>query len=164
MNMKNKGFTLIEVLVSMAVLGVGILGAAALQITSTQNNSNAYLRSQAVFLAYDIADRMRANPVAVGNGAYAAVTGDEGDTPLAFNCVTIFPGTATTCTESEFALANIAASEYGWLSALSEYLPSGAGTITCNEVPCTETSPHTVTITWNDLEGSAQSYNFRFTL
>ena len=164
MNMKNKGFTLIEVLVSMAILGVGILGVAALQITSTQNNSDAYLRSQAVFLAYDIADRMRANPIAVGNGAYADVDGAE--SAPTFNCVDNFSGTGsgTTCTEAEFAVANIAAADYGWLSALSEYLPSGVGTITCNETPCTETSPHTVTITWNDLEGSVQSFNFRFAL
>ncbi|MCF6236730.1 MAG: type IV pilus modification protein PilV [Gammaproteobacteria bacterium] len=163
MNIKNRGFTLIEVLVSMAVLGVGILGVAALQITNAQNNSNAYLRSQAVFLAYDIADRMRANPVAVGNGAYAAVTGSEDDSPLGFNCVTTFPA-GSTCTEAEFALANIAASQYGWLSALAEYLPAGTGTIVCSDAPCTETSPHTVTISWNDLEGLPMSFDFRFTL
>ncbi len=160
---KNSGFTLIEVLVSIAILGVGILGVAALQIASTQNNSDAYLRSQAVFLAYDIADRMRANPIAVDNGAYAAVTGNEDDTPLSFNCVDSFPS-GSSCTEDELAQADIAASKYGWLPALADYLPSGTGTITCNESPCSGTSPHTVTISWNDLEGTAQNFSFRFSL
>jgi type IV pilus assembly protein PilV len=55
------GFTLIEVLVAMVVLTVGLLGLAGLQATSLKNSQNAYYRSVATQLAYDMADRMRAN-------------------------------------------------------------------------------------------------------
>jgi len=58
---KHKGFTLIEVLVSMIVLAIGLLGLAGLQMSSLRNNLSAYHRSQATQLAYDMADRMRTN-------------------------------------------------------------------------------------------------------
>ena len=61
MKNKNAGFTLIEVLIAMLVLAVGLLGLAGLQATSLRNNQSAYNRSQATQLAYDLADRMRAN-------------------------------------------------------------------------------------------------------
>ena len=58
---KNTGFTLIEVLIAMIVLAVGLLGLAGLQATSLRNNQSAYNRIKATQLAYEIADRMRAN-------------------------------------------------------------------------------------------------------
>jgi type IV pilus assembly protein PilV len=65
-----KGFTLIEVLVSLFVLSVGLLGLAALQATSIASNSDSYARTQATLIAYDIVDKMRANPAAVASGDY----------------------------------------------------------------------------------------------
>lgn len=55
------GMTLVEVLVSLVVISVGLLGVAALQITSLRNSQGSYLRTQATALADDIIDRMRAN-------------------------------------------------------------------------------------------------------
>ncbi len=58
---KNTGFTLIEVLISMLVIAIGLLGLAGIQMTGLRNNLSSYQRSQATQLAYEIADRMRAN-------------------------------------------------------------------------------------------------------
>ena len=58
---KNMGFTLIEVLVSVVILAIGLLGIAALQAASIRNTQNANIRSQAVFLAENLAARMRSN-------------------------------------------------------------------------------------------------------
>jgi type IV pilus assembly protein PilV len=58
---RERGTTLIETLVALVVLSVGLLGIAALQTVSLSNNRGAHLRSQAQVMAYDIADRMRAN-------------------------------------------------------------------------------------------------------
>ena len=55
------GFTLIESLVALLVLSIGLLGVAAMQLASLQANNGAFQRTQATFLAQDIADRMRAN-------------------------------------------------------------------------------------------------------
>jgi type IV pilus assembly protein PilV len=58
---KISGFTLIEVLIAMLILSVGLLGLAGFQASSARNNTSAYNRSQATQLAYDLADRIRAN-------------------------------------------------------------------------------------------------------
>jgi type IV pilus assembly protein PilV len=72
-----RGFTLIEMLVSLVVLSIGLLGVAALQLTSLRSNHSSAMRSQATFLAYDIIDRMRANrEAAVEDGAYNIDLGD----------------------------------------------------------------------------------------
>ena len=58
---KNRGFTLLEILVALLVLSIGLLGLAGLQTFSLRNNHSAFLRSQAVVLAYDALDRLRSN-------------------------------------------------------------------------------------------------------
>ncbi|TAN65298.1 MAG: type IV pilus modification protein PilV [Methylobacter sp.] len=55
------GFTLIEVLVSMVILAIGLLGLASLQGISLKNSQDAYLYSQANALAYEMSDRIKAN-------------------------------------------------------------------------------------------------------
>src|SRR5580692_3398722 len=65
-----RGFTLIEVLVSLVVLSIGLLGMAKLVLVSSHANDSAYLRSQATALAYEILDKMRANPAGAIAGNY----------------------------------------------------------------------------------------------
>jgi type IV pilus assembly protein PilV len=102
-----RGTTLVEVLVALVVLSVGLLGIAALQMTSLRNNRGAHLRSQAQVLAYDIADRMRANRnVALAN-AYVVALG-----------VTPAGGTLNALDLQE------------WKATLARALPSGDGEIT----------------------------------
>jgi type IV pilus assembly protein PilV len=55
------GFTLIEVMVSMVIMSVGLLGIFAMQSRALMDNQDAYLRTQAIALAYDMGDRIRAN-------------------------------------------------------------------------------------------------------
>jgi len=65
-----RGFSMIEVLVTVIVLAIGLLGLAGLQAYGLQNNHGAYVRSQASLLSYDIVDSMRANRNAALNGGY----------------------------------------------------------------------------------------------
>lgn len=81
-----QGFTLLEVLVTMVVMALGLLGYAGLQMASLKNSASAYQRSQATILAYDMIDRMRANRIqAVAStynityGAVPAAAGIAGD-------------------------------------------------------------------------------------
>lgn len=55
------GFTLIEVMIAVLVLGVGLLGFALLQTTSVRFAQSANQRTQATNLAYDLLDQMRSN-------------------------------------------------------------------------------------------------------
>ena len=73
-----RGFTLIEALVALVVLSIGLLGVAALQLTSLRSNHGSAMRSQATFLAYDIIDRMRANRAAALTDAYTIALGAAG--------------------------------------------------------------------------------------
>ena len=58
---RSGGFSMIELLVAVLVMGIGVLGITGLQVLSLQNNRAALLRGEAVHLAYDILDRARAN-------------------------------------------------------------------------------------------------------
>ena len=60
------GFTLIEILIAMIILAFGLLGLAGLQAAGLQQNQNSQYRSQATALAYDLADRIRANSGQIG--------------------------------------------------------------------------------------------------
>ncbi|EJL03796.1 type IV pilus modification protein PilV [Pseudomonas fluorescens Q2-87] len=56
-----KGMTLIEVLVAVLILGVGLLGAAMIQLNALKYTDSSRMTSQASFIAYDMMDRIRAN-------------------------------------------------------------------------------------------------------
>lgn len=71
---RERGLTLVEVLVSLLVLSIGLLGIAALQLTGLRENTSAFRHSQATWLAYEMADRMRANRTGVEGSAYDDVT------------------------------------------------------------------------------------------
>ncbi|NIB40252.1 type IV pilus modification protein PilV [Pseudomaricurvus alkylphenolicus] len=91
------GFSMIEVLITLVILSVGLLGVSAMQLTSLKVNHGAYSRSQAVILANDIIDRMRANREAFLDGDY-----DDLDTsatiPSSQNC-----GATDGCTPAQLA-------------------------------------------------------------
>jgi len=58
----SKGVSMIEVLVALAILSVGLLGTAALQIQSKRANLGAVERTLASMLVNDMFERMRSNP------------------------------------------------------------------------------------------------------
>lgn len=67
---QSEGFTLVEVLVSLLILGIGLLGLAGLQNVGISAGYSALQRSQASWLASEMADLLRANPDAAHAGAY----------------------------------------------------------------------------------------------
>ena len=69
------GFTLIEVLISMVILAIGLLGLAAMQTISLRDNQDAHYYQQATLLAYEMQDRIRAN----NNVNWSNVTAGAGD-------------------------------------------------------------------------------------
>ncbi|PQJ97592.1 type IV pilus modification protein PilV [Chromatium okenii] len=139
-----QGFTLLEVMISALVLSVGLLGLAALQGVSLKMSQGSYLRVQAVNLAYEIIDAMRANKpnAASYDGTWAAITGNQ---------------TFATAYSSGAAIAT--ADLTAWRNHLA-YLPSGTATISV-----TGGTMVTVTITWDEsrLEGTGSSQSFLFT-
>lgn len=70
---RDRGFSLLEVLIALLVLSIGLLGLAGLQVFSLKYNHQSYERTQATLMTYDIADRMRANPEGVFGGNYDSI-------------------------------------------------------------------------------------------
>lgn len=134
---KEQGFTLIELMVAMAIFAIGMLGLAALQGQGLKYNSNAYERSQAVILAADMADRIRANMSTAGaNVLYGAISSPAGSVA---SCV------GTTCTPNQL----VAADEYEWLTLLDRTLPSGTGSVTVAG------GVYTITVNWTGRFGAS---------
>lgn len=123
---RQHGISLVEVLVSLLVFSLGLLGLAALLSNSLKSTYSAYLRTQASQFAYDILDRMRANREAARAEAY-----DLTLTAPAPVCSTT--ASLADCDRAE------------WRADLAN-LPNGTGAIDYN--PATEQV--TVTIRWND--------------
>ena len=64
------GFTMIEVLVTLVVLSLGLLGVIGLQARGQQAELESYQRGQALVLLQDMADRMNANRAAAHSLSY----------------------------------------------------------------------------------------------
>ena len=67
---RQQGVGLIEVLVSLVIVSIGLLGAAALQATALRNNQGSYERTQTSILTQGIFDAMRANRDGVSANGY----------------------------------------------------------------------------------------------
>ncbi len=134
---KQTGFTFIEVLIAMFILALGLLGLIALQATGMRNNQSAYQRSQATQLAYNIADRIRANMADASNGATSTyITQDPATAAEQTDCKTV----SITCTTADIAQHDL----FLWNAAITDALPLGAGVITVNG------TVFSITINWDD--------------
>jgi type IV pilus assembly protein PilV len=59
-----RGISIVESLVALLVLSIGLLGIAGLFVDSVKNSRTALLRTQAINVVSDMADRIRANTAA----------------------------------------------------------------------------------------------------
>ena len=66
MRSAQSGFSMIEILITIAILMVGLLGLAGLQTQVAAAEFEAYQRAQALVLVQEMADRMNANKKIAG--------------------------------------------------------------------------------------------------
>lgn len=83
---RQEGVSLIEVLVTILILSIGLLGVAGLQSRMQISEIEAYQRSQALILLNDMANRIAANRNAAAN--YAAAIGVSSPTGYNATCST----------------------------------------------------------------------------
>jgi type IV pilus assembly protein PilV len=111
-----RGFALIEALVSVVILTVAALGYAALQLRGLSANSSAMWRSKATVLAYEAADRVRANIPGATAGQYNNL---------------VNPAVTSACTLTNVcSTTQMAARDFSqWRTTVLNALPGGSGVI-----------------------------------
>lgn len=112
---QSAGFAMLEVLITVLIISVGLLGIARLQTAGIRFNHVSYLKSQAALQAYDMADRLRENQQGVSAGAYDNLSGTTSNP----GCI------ATACTAGELAQYD----HYDWNLANIALLPAGQGSV-----------------------------------
>lgn len=141
----NSGFTMMEVLVTIIVMSIGLLGLASMQSRSIQYSQHAYYHGIAAQQARDMADRMRSNIQGVLAGFYDNINGIP-VAPVCFdpnaNC--------TTLGISQF-------DAFQWNSANANVLPQGTGTVTVGVTP----SIFNIQVSWQTADGT-KTYSMRF--
>lgn len=140
------GFTLVEVLVSVMILSVGLLGLAGLQAFGVKASGSGYYYTQAIALANNMADRMRANPNGISGGGY----NNKSAKPSGSNCY----DSGGTCS-SAAAVANADLIE--WYTELANRLPAGNGAIV--GVGAATSSVFTIRVMWDDQRTGATGTN-----
>jgi type IV pilus assembly protein PilV len=118
------GFTLIEILVTLVIISVGLLGIAGLHSMSLRNNFDALIRSHASALADEITDRMRTNRTRALAGDYTVALG----------------ATRTGVTQADADLI-------AWKARLATQLPNGDGSVALAAAPSRLV---TITIQWGE--------------
>lgn len=119
------GTTLIEVLITVFVVAIGLLGVAGLQAKAVSNSSDSIMYSRAAFLASDIIERMRNNVRGVRNQNYRRTTIGGAALTAAKDCTAAL----AVCSESELASFDM----YQWLQLRvrsSSELPEGDALVT----------------------------------
>lgn len=135
------GFSIVEVMVALMVMAVGMLGIASLYVTTLRSSGSAMSRMQAVNLASDLADRIRANRL-----AKAAYT-----TPAEHDC----SGT-TDCTKEQMA----ANDRYVWEAQIDSILGQSArGQVTYTAGTATTPDTYTIGVFWTERVGDGSGTN-----
>jgi type IV pilus assembly protein PilV len=135
---------MIEMLVALVVLSIGMLGVAGLFVISLRSGSSSVSRMQAVNLASDIADRIRANRRAGVDYTVAGVAADDKCTGAS----------AVSCTPTEMAANDV----YLWKRQIANAFPGGTASGTITYVPGTsalDPSTYTITIAWSEQAQSS---------
>ena len=132
---RQRGFTLLEAVVSLLVLSIGMLGIGALFFDGIKSGRTAVYRTTAVYLAADMADRIRSNPS--GGPAYADAGSDN-------SCL----NGNKQCSADEIAQED----KLNWETDITDHLPADAdGTVTVGLGAGGATTIYTIDLSWPEV-------------
>ncbi len=149
---KNSGFSLLEILISLVIMSVGMMGLAGLKMVAVKGVNESHFRHEASLLMMDLADSMRANLEAVDAGVYINTAA------VSLTAPTLCEG-ATTCTSTQLA----AYDKYRIALRLSKAVVGSTLTINCPGNDCSTAGnasgfrqDHTIRITWKVAKDKAE--------
>ena len=112
---RQRGFSMVEVLVAAVVLSIGMLGLAGLQVRTLRSNQSALERAVAVVQTHAIADALRADRINASNGLFDIALGAADPAGTTFAAIAVA----------------------GWRANLREALGANAtGSVDCNGNSC----------------------------
>ena len=152
-----RGFSLIEVMVALVIIGIGMMGIAKIQALSYASNGTASARSLAAIEAASLASAMRANrsywsapPAALTITVAGATATAVGDNTLNGTYGCTFGGANAPCTPAQVASYDLA----NWVTALNGLLPNVTGTVSCSLPVATQPVGCTINIQWAERQVS----------
>lgn len=147
------GFSMLEILITLFLLTMWLLASAGVQSSSLQFTKAAAFRTQAVYLATELGERMQANKAEAVKGTYAY---GGGTVTTSTNCM------AALC--SSAALASFDLAE--WSARVTSTLPNATVSVTGAAAnPIT----YSIVISWTDrrtdrtYSGTGSSETFSYT-
>lgn len=153
--MKQRGFSLLEVLVAMLILGIAVMGFAGLQVRALQSTGVAHLRSQAMTLASEMTERIRANPSELAEYTLASnwdASAVSTDAPWTWGSTCIFTNVSTDgCSANNMAKFDINEVQY----LAREVLPEGTVSVT----KCDGALVACVYVAWSGVEADTCTSN-----
>lgn len=133
---RQQGFSLLEVLVTITITAIALLGAAGLQLRALQIGQSSQSRSQAVLLTADLTERMEGNKSAAKNGNYVF------DSSSSLGTVTDCSSVA--CTDVQMATYDVS----NWKAKVQAQLPQVTSwSITYDTTGATI---YSIAINWNE--------------
>lgn len=164
-----RGVGMIEVLITLFILSIGLMGVASLQFISSLSNSDALNRSQAVMVAQQLSERLRANAVMsqVGDGLvvnneyfntanynFDNLSCPGGGLPFACFCMA-HPGSIPDCGNNQCSAAQLAVYDtYQTSCAAVANNPSVEVGLNCDDSDpadadsCSTGSRHSIILAW----------------
>ena len=140
-NQRHKGFTLIEVLITMLIMAIGLLSLAALQVKGLQYSTDAGMRNRINVISYDIIERIRLNRTDAAHYIIA--------TPY------VLPATLPSCSET---MGVDASNDLNcWQASLSQTLPPGS-TVSIQEI----NNEYTISVGWAGRDGQSRTTEYTF--
>lgn len=103
--MRQSGFSLIEVIITMFIVAIGVLGLAGLQVRALNAEIESVSRGQAMLMVNELADRIESNLANISGYNQSGVTFGTGHTNT---CVSANPGSLTAQASCCRAITNIA--------------------------------------------------------
>lgn len=138
-----RGFSMIEVLVTLLIISLALLGTAGLQAYAMRLTQGGQFRTQAVFLVADLVERMEANRTGAVAGAYE-VTSTTGTDFLADSNAPSTACATAPCIDTALAAYDLSQ----WQHALAATLPQSSWSVV--RTVAGNPSTYTITASWVD--------------